>query len=252
MSNIHFLDKGSGTPLVLIHGYCEHSNVWDPLIPSLSKNHRLLIPDLPGFGKTASTSNCDLNEISNQLYAWLTEIGIQECSLLGHSMGGYIVLAFEEQFPQFSTSFGLFHSTSYADSEDKKKTRTGVSKFIRKYGRDKFIESLVPALFYKDNSEKSYFRNFMSIALESNPQSIVDYAIAMRDRPDRRHVLHSEKKPILFISGKYDGVIPYEQSIEQADNYSHIRFCPLEDTGHMGMYEASEQCVSAIMTFFEE
>ena len=250
MSNpIHYQDLGEGPELVLLHGYCEHSSVWDPIIEDLSSDFRLLIPDLPGFGKSAPLQNFNLNDVSIALKSWLDSVQVAEPVMIGHSLGGYVTLAFEELFPEFNNRFGLFHSTATADSEEKKKTRTGVADFIARNGGPKFIEGLAPAPFKKENTSEPYFHQFKAMALKSSEESIVNYSIAMRDRPDRRAILNSSQKPVLFIAGKYDNVVPHELSISQTQGQDHIQLFTLEESGHMGMYEQPDASIRAIRQF---
>src|SRR5664279_3334509 len=102
---------------------------------------------------------------------------IPELVLIGHSMGGYIALAFAEKYPEKINALGLFHSSSYADSAEKKEAREKNIRFILKNGSAPFIEQSIPGLysdsFKRDNPEEiqiqvERYANF-------NPDSLVQY-----------------------------------------------------------------------------
>ena len=126
---------GEGYPLVLLHGFGEAGNIWDRQTEYLQPNFRILIPDIPGSG--ASVYNAQVNTMEDFAQAVKTMVDAEELDefiLIGHSMGGYISLAFAEQFGQLLKGFGLFHSTAYPDTEEKKQTRKKSIAFIQEHG----------------------------------------------------------------------------------------------------------------------
>jgi pimeloyl-ACP methyl ester carboxylesterase len=177
-----------------------------------------------------------------------------EVSILGHSMGGYIILAFAEKFPQYLNAFGLFHSTAYADSEEKKNTRKKGIEFIKQYGAFEFLKTVVPNLFSPDSKEKmpGKISDFINSLHNFSPTALVSYYEAMMQRPDRTDVLKKSKIPVLFIMGKYDTAIPLEDGLEQCHlpekSYIHI----LHKSGHMGMMEEAEESNRFLEEFLME
>jgi len=159
--------------------------------------------------------------------------------LIGHSMGGYITLAFAEKYHHMLRGFGLFHSTAYADSEEKKQIRQKGIDFIRSHGATEFLKTSIPNLFSPVTKEKkgqlieeqiNASHNFSAAALVS------DY-VSMINRPDMTQVLKQTHLPVLFVFGKYDTAVPLKDGLEQSHlpelSYIHI----LNESGHMGMTE---------------
>lgn len=159
--------------------------------------------------------------------------------VIGHSMGGYITLALAEKYPELLNGFGLFHSTAYADPEEKKQARKKIIDSVREKGVVDFVNTSVPNLFSPITKKKNpglveeqitYSRNFSA-------ETIVNYQLAMMNRPDRTKVLKNSSVPVLFILGKYDTAVPLKDGLEQCSlanlNYIHI----LENSGHAGMRE---------------
>jgi pimeloyl-ACP methyl ester carboxylesterase len=248
---IHFSESGTGHPIVLIHGYCENSKVWNVLSKQLSDEFRVLCPDLPGFGKSPELNNLTIPLVAEEIKKWLDQLDIEQCLMIGHSLGGYVTLAFAEQYPEKIEGFGLFHSTATSDTEERKKTRSAVKAFADKYGVPRFIDSLVPNLFRPDfpKTHPNEYKEFVKIALESEKHAVVDYAMAMAQRTDKQHILNKGIVPVLFIAGNLDSSVPVALSKEQALDRSGIEFHLLEESAHMGMYEEPERCYEIIRNF---
>jgi len=124
-TELSYRKLGMGKALVLVHGFGEDGHVWDQQLAVLEQSMLVLIPDLPGTGKSGrwNDAHVDIADYAKALIAILDAEGIDTCCLLGHSMGGYITLAFAELYPERLTGFGLIHSTAYADSDEKKTNR---------------------------------------------------------------------------------------------------------------------------------
>lgn len=247
-SGISHLDA----PLVLLHGFCETHEVWSRFERALAMNCRVLCPDLPGFGKSPLPSgNFGLPEVAEALHDWLKAIGIKRCILLGHSLGGYVSLAFLEKYPDMVEGIGLMNSTAYADSEEKKRTRDNVIAFAEKHGVKKFIDSFVPQLFYSEKRDKlkAEIEELLSIARSTPKKSLIAYTRAMQQREDRLEVLKHFRKPILYIVGEEDQSIPLQDSKKQIRTLSNYEVHILKKSGHMGMYEKPEESLEAIRNF---
>ena len=171
--------------------------------------------------------------------------------MVGHSMGGYITLAFAEKYPERLTSFALFHSSAYADNEEKKVARRKNIGFILNNGSAKFLAQAIPSLFhekYKTEHPEGVVELIERYA-NFSPQALVSYTEAMINRPDRTAVLKGSRCPVLFILGEHDTAIPLQQGLEQCHlpEFSYIYICT--DSGHMGMLEEQAFCTKAVIDF---
>jgi pimeloyl-ACP methyl ester carboxylesterase len=257
-ADIFYRVIGKGSPVVLIHGFAEDGEVWKYQTDFLKDHYQLIIPDLPGSGQSAFNDQLStMDDYAEVIKAILDNEKITNCILIGHSLGGYITLAFEEKYPQLLKAFGLFHSTAFADTEEKKQTRLKAIDFINANGVYNFIKSttnnLFANLFKKDHPEQiealiEQGRNFSSGAL-------IQYYRAMIARPDRVHVLKNSTKPVLFIIGEQDNIIPFQSSLQQCHlpAQSHINI--LANSGHMGMWEETtkaNQILTHFLTFISQ
>src|SRR5687768_9031756 len=114
---------GNGKPVMLVHGFGETGDVWKSQVSFLKGSFKLIVPDLPGSGQSEMTDDMSMEGMAEILKQILDKEKITGVSMIGHSMGGYIMLAFSKKYSQYLTAIGLFHSTAYADSEEKKAVR---------------------------------------------------------------------------------------------------------------------------------
>ena len=243
---IFYRVEGAGSPVVLLHGFGEDANIWNRQLDKLEQNNLLIIPDLPGSGQSEMLDgNCTLEDYAEVIRAIVDkEIKGKKSlfAMIGHSMGGYITLAFAEKYPELLSAFGLFHSSAYADSEEKVQTRKKAIEFIKKNGTGEFLKTSVPGLFSEKTQQErpELVEELLTLANKISPEALIQYYEAMIMRPDRTNVLKSFPKPVLFIIGKHDTAVPMKDSLEQSHlpdiSYVHI----LEHSGHEGMWEQEE------------
>jgi pimeloyl-ACP methyl ester carboxylesterase len=247
--------RGNGLPVMLIHGFTEDRRIWDPLLTGMEDKYNWILPDLPGSGQSVfNGSLSQLNNFSEALKAIVDQEKIRDLVLIGHSMGGYISLAFAEKYPEKIRALGLFHSSSYADSAEKKESREKNIRFIQKNGAALFVEQVIPGLF-SDSFKAEHpeeIRKLIDRYANFSHDSLVLYLEAMKQRPATTGVLKSITKPVLFIMGEEDKAVPIKDALEQCHlpriSYIHI----LTHTAHMGMIENTSLCNSYLDRFLEE
>lgn len=238
--------------MALIHGFCEDSSVWADFKNRLSKNYRVIVPDLPGYGKSALPKQpLTIEWMADFVYAILEKENITNPVIIGHSMGGYITLALTEKHPDFPQKIGLFHSHAFADDEEKKKGRRKGIEFVEKNGTRDFVNELVPNLFAEKfrTEHKATVEQQKAYAQMYAAETITAGFNAMILRPDRTHVLKTFKKPVLFILGKEDKAIPYAKSVEQCQYPAVSSVHILNGVGHMGMLEDPEKTLAMVEDF---
>jgi len=256
---IFYRVEGKGRPVFLLHGFAEDGRIWEKQINALKEDNLLIIPDLPGSGQSEMLDGVrtmkDYAEVVKAIadkiiFKNKAENERQFC-LIGHSMGGYITLAFAEKYPDILGSFGLFHSSAFADTEEKKATRRKGIAFIKKNGTEAFLKTTIPNLFSErtKNERPDMLTQLLEIGKNISPEALIQYYQAMIQRPDRTNVLRSFRKPVLFIIGKEDHAVSLQDSLSQcyipAISYVHI----LENSGHQGMWEETELSNSHLVRF---
>lgn len=258
-STTHYSRHGSGQPVVLLHGFGEDSGIFNKQVAVLKDICEVIVPDLPGSATsdlfvTDGEEKVSLDDYADWLHALLEQENVQQIILLGHSMGGYIALAYAEKYGRNLKGFGLLHSTAFADSEEKKETRRKAIKIIEAYGSYSFLKSTIPNLFAA--GFKQQHANVVNDLIEKgssfSPMALVQYYKIMIDRPDRTHVLRELIIPVLFIVGTEDIAAPMDDLMKQvhlpAISYVHI----LQAFGHMGMLEATTDFNKHLVNFITD
>lgn len=248
----------AGTPvLVLLHGFCEDQRMWHAWRKPLAEKYHILCPDLPGCGKSdALEEGFLLSDVAKELHRWLKETidEDQPVVLVGHSLGGYVALAMLEQNPQRFAGFGMFHSTAYADTDEKRESRNNVISFVEKHGVAKFAESFVPQLFRAENRERlqEEVAHAVQMASETPEAALTGYTRAMQQRPSRLAVLEAYKNPILYLIGQYDTSVSLEDSKRQLTHLANYEAHILQNSGHVGMYEQEKESQRMVKEFMHE
>ncbi|MBS1919324.1 MAG: alpha/beta hydrolase [Bacteroidetes bacterium] len=242
-SSIHYRVIGAGKTVVFIHGFGEDGSVWNQQVTFLKNKFQLIIPDLPGSGKSELIPGITMESMSDVIKEILTQENLSSCTMIGHSMGGYITMAFAENYSGFLNAFGLFHSSSYPDSEEKKATRRKGIEFIKQHGAFEFLKAITPNLFspVSTGKMKKEIDTFIESLSYFTPQTLIAYYEAMMRRPDRSMILDKSSVPILFIIGQYDTVIPINDLLKQSHLPCKAFIHILTETGHMGMMEETKK-----------
>ncbi|WP_328054489.1 alpha/beta hydrolase [Niallia circulans] len=168
--------------------------------------------------------------------------------MFGHSLGGYVTLAFAELFAEHLKGFGLVHSTAYSDTEEGKEGRLNAIRKIQNLGIKEFVNGLIPNLFadeslmnLTDEVEKA-----KKIGYQTDGIAAMETQAAMRKRPDRNGVVEQAKIPVLLIKGTKDKVVSLDRVTSATNrNVSEVQL----ETGHMSMQEAPEKLANAIHSF---
>lgn len=252
MQNISFYESGKGFPVVFIHGFCESNHIWESISKELSSDFRIICPDLPGFGQSPlPVKDFSLEEIGDTLVEWLRSIGVHQCIVIGHSLGGYISLEILRKYPDMVKAIGLFNSSAFEDTADKKENRNKLIEFIKGYGVEPFLKTFVPSLFYPKTADsyRDIISDISKKGLSIQSDSVTKYAAAMRDRKDGIDLLKTYHDRILLIAGEFDQNVPLEKSREMEkildEGNTHI----IPESAHMSLFEQSEMCYGIIREF---
>jgi pimeloyl-ACP methyl ester carboxylesterase len=232
--------------VVLLHGFGEDSSIWSGFVPFLQKDFYILTPDYARLSNLKS-----IEEYADFVHSKIVEKNIEKCVMIGHSMGGYIALAFAEKYPEMLTGLGLFHSTSFADSEEKKKARTKNIELINKLGAEPFIKTSTPNL-YAEEFQKQHpevIEKHIEYASTLPKEALMAGMKAMRDRPDRRQVLKSLRCSVMFVIGEKDKSVSPEDAKSQIMMPKYFSSSILDEVAHMGMIEEPEDCLKFVIKF---
>lgn len=244
-----YRDLGKGTCIVLLHGYLETGEIWEGFAERLLDRFRVLIPDLPGHGQSGIWGKMhNMEDLAASVNAILDKEGIEQIFLIGHSMGGYVAMAFVELFGERLIGYSLFHSTCFADTDEKKNNRDREISLVLCRKKRQIINVNIPKSFAGDHIETfcKEIDRAKNLAISNPDRGIIAILNGMKERPDRTHVLTNSQIPLLLIGGMKDNYIPWEVFEKLLALAPHASVLRLEKSGHMGFIEEPEAAVNAI------
>lgn len=246
-----FTRSGSGFPVVFLHGFCEDRIMWENYEAAIAKAYEFIAIDLPGFGGTDVFEDVSIADMADIVFELLTKLDIEKIILLGHSMGGYVTLAFIQKYQSFIKGIGLIHSHPFADTPAKKEIRQKSIDHLEEFGSEIYIKGLMPRLFPDSflRSNPKVINQIVNRALGFKVMGIITALNAMKNRPDRSSTLEALTVPVLFIIGRKDELESQESLIKQTHLPEIASIHLLDNIGHMGPFEAPEKIKSLITNF---
>ncbi|MBB1194705.1 alpha/beta hydrolase [Flavobacterium sp. SOK18b] len=250
-TTISYTDTGKGIAIVLLHGFLENKKMWNHFIPELTQKNRVITIDLLGHGATECLGYVHtMEDNADVVHAVLSELRIRKAIFVGHSMGGYVALAFAELYPDTIKGLVLLNSSARADSAERKKNRDRAIKAVKQSSVN-FISLSIGNLFSENNRERlaTTIENVKKEALQTPLQGIVASLEGMKIRQDREVLLHLTPFPKLLILGEKDPVLNYEETKEQIEN-TEVQLITFPD-GHMSHLENQDELLAVLLSFFK-
>lgn len=250
---INYTVSGSGEAVVLLHGFLEDHTIWNNFSDRLSKNYTVITIDLPGFGKSSIFSELHtMDFMAKSVKHVLDKENTKYCVLTGHSMGGYVSLAFASLYPEMLKGFVLFHSQAAADNEEGKINRNRTIDIV-KGDHSSFIHAFIPTLFAEKNipAYPGEIEQLRVVSANTSKEGIVAALAGMRDRDDSLQLISEIEIPVFFIIGKQDSKISLNTVLGQLALPANCEALILDEVGHMGFIEAEEITYLALEHFIE-
>jgi 3-oxoadipate enol-lactonase len=241
--SIAYEQRGKGTPLVLLHGYPLDHSIWEEILPFLENDFDLILPDLRGFGESETVvSKSSMSDLAGDVAGLLDHLHIQKAAIVGHSMGGYVALAFTRAYPRRLCGLGLVASQSLADSPETKAGRYQQAETILAKGVTEVAESMSAKL----TGNPALQARLKELILRQRPEVLSAALRAMAERPDSTLLLSELDTPIVLVHGLADGLIPFERAriVKAAVPEAYLTEIP--GSGHMPMLEYPQKTAEAL------
>lgn len=248
---LSYTESGKGSALVLLHGFLESAAMWNSLNSHLSKKYRVIAIDLLGHGQTGCLGYIHtMEDMADAVHAVITELKLRKIILIGHSMGGYVSLAFGELYPDMVKGMVLVASTARADHADRKLNRDRAIELIKK-NSDLFVTMSLNNIFVEETKSLFLFEieQTKTQALHTSKQGLIAALEGMKARPDREVLLHFSPYPIIMLSGIQDTIIPYTEAEEQVKG-TPVQLKKLSG-GHMLHIECETELMMHIKQFLK-
>ena len=242
----------NGTTVVLLHGFLENASMWNEISSELSKRNRIVTIDLLGHGRSDCLGYLHSMELfSETVEAVLKQLRIRKCIVIGHSLGGYVALAFAERNPQKIKGLCLLNATSNEDDQERKQLRTRANMMIQNN-----FTTMVRMSFtnlFSEVSRVNYadeIKNGLDEALKTSIQGYIAGQEGMKLRPNRNHVLAKNDFKKMIITGRKDPVLEIQKSIEEAEK-TNSKLIIFPD-GHMSHIENFAKLIVVLKNFTKD
>jgi len=238
--------RGKGTPLVLLHGYPLDHHLWDEVVPLLQDQFDVILPDLRGFGGSSTVDSFyTMEDIASDIAGLLDSLGIPKAVIVGHSMGGYVALAFARLYLERVAGLGLVSSQVLGDTPAKREDRFKTAAEVADKGIGTVVEAMTPK-FTTDTHLQEFARNSME---QQQPAAYIGALKAMGERVDSTPFLSRMDYPVVIVHGDADNLIPIDRAREVKAALPNAYLVEISGAGHMPMMEAPEKTAEALRHF---
>jgi pimeloyl-ACP methyl ester carboxylesterase len=251
--NLWYTDtvKGSAA-ILLLHGYLESSEIWNGFAEKLSRSFRVIAADLPGHGRSEFTGDVHTMEMmADTIASLVASIKVDKVFMIGHSLGGYVTLAFLERHPVYLSGYCLFHSHPFPDIPETAEKRRRDIELVSDGLKDSIIADSVKKMYATVNLDKFGYAVERSVKIGSQikAEGIVKVLKGMILRPSRVNLMEEGRKPCLWILGALDNFIAHDTILTRINLASNTTVKTLPASGHMGFIEEEDLAVSIVSEF---
>jgi 3-oxoadipate enol-lactonase len=246
---LHYSESGTGTPVVLLHGFPLSSETWRAQRAGLGDRWRVITPDLRGHGKSPAPDGAySVEAMARDLLAFLDSLRIPKAVIMGHSMGGYVTLAAAKIAPERFLALGLIASQAAADTDEARQGRLKLVEKVRVEGSAAVAAALIPRLF-APGADAKIVEAARQMILNTPRAGMIGTLQAMAARENTEAVLAKTRVPVLLLAGEHDQIIPLAKSQSLAAAVPGTTLAVIEKAGHMPMLEEPERTTAAIGEF---
>jgi len=241
--DLAYVRRGLGPTLVLVHGYPLDHSIWDQVAPLLEGSFDLILPDLRGFGESSTVDiQYSMDTMAADIAGLLDRLGMDQTFMAGHSMGGYVALAFLRAHAGRLRGFGLVSSQVLADPPDRKEGRYKTAAEVAERGVGVVVEGMAPKLS-PDLKLQGELRKLMQV---QSAAGVIGALKAMAERDDSAPLLQNFQLPLVIVHGTADALIPIERAREVKAAVPRAQLVELSGVGHMPMLEAAKETAAAL------
>lgn len=246
---------GHGTPLLLLHAFPLSSAMWEEDLEWLERRCHVVVPDLPGFGRSPRQLHPSIPGMAREAAQLLDELGIQQPVIVaGLSMGGYVAFEFLRQFPERVRALGLFSTRAVMDAPEARTQRFKTAREIEENGLEVFARAALPNLVGKTTAQTrpDLLRRIAEMILANEPGGVAGALLAMADRRDSTDLLAAIHCSTRVVAGEEDRFIPVEQARAMQEQIPGSRLAVIQKAGHLVNLEQPAEFQKAMQEFITE
>jgi pimeloyl-ACP methyl ester carboxylesterase len=249
---ITYYKTGNGPAILLVHGFPANVHLWRHIVPELSKTYTVILPNFfEEKGDWLTDGKTSMSQLAESFNDILTHENLNKVLLAGHSMGGYMGLAFAARYPEKLIGLSLIHSSPLGDDEARAEGRRKTVNILENGGKSPFLKMMVRALFAEDFNKQNpdILARQTNEAIAVEDESLIAFYRAIMERSDTTHITQSAKFPVQNIIGKLDSLANIKKEIA-SENLSFINFVSVyQNEGHMAMLENPSKLLNDLTHF---
>ena len=247
--DLYYESHGQGFPVIFLHGFSLSHVIWEPVIPLLEKDARLILPDLRGHGSSPAPEGLyTMRLMAEDVLALMDKLQLEKAVWVGHSMGGYICQAAARDYADRLAGLAFVTTRSLADGPEKLAIRSKTIELVRRKGVGVVAEDMSERLTYKKDWNAITYK-----IISQTPQTgIIGALRGMASRPDSSELVKGLSLPWVFVAGQNDAFVPLETAREMAAPLDSSHYFEIPGVGHMPMYEAPEIVAQALRTLLSD
>ncbi len=245
--DLAYEEHGTGIPLMLVHGFPLNRTIWRPLVPLLESKFRMVLPDLRGFGQSpVPEGTYSMRLLAEDLRALLDTLKIEKVVLVGHSMGGYVSLAFAQAYPHRLAGLAMVSSQAAADNPEVRASRSLWDKVIEETKR-RGLKPLAESMSKRLTCQPDLVAPLRELILKCNPQGVIGALKGMAERPNAQEWLSSIVVPAVVIAGSEDAIIPPDRPKVMTQLLGRAWLVEVSGAAHMPMMEQPAAVAKALL-----
>jgi 3-oxoadipate enol-lactonase len=242
----YFVDEGRGEPVVLLHAFPLDGSMWDAERTELAKSHRVIVPDLSGFGRSdAASPPQSLDQHAEDVVRIMDSLGIARAAVAGLSMGGYIAFALARRHPMRLSRLILADTRAAPDSPEGRRARDENIALVQREGVAALVERLLPKLL-SERASPPVVTRVRALGGRQSAAALTSALAAMRDRPDSTPLLTSIAVPTLVIVGEADAISPPAEARAMAASLPAGDVAVIDGAGHLANLESPAAFMAAL------
>ncbi len=247
------VDRGSGVPVLLIHGFPLDHTMWQAQIDALSAGVRVIVPDLRGFGASeAAGDKVTMAEMADDLVGLLDARDVTEPAVVcGLSMGGYVALELCRRHAPRVRALVLCDTRAAPDTDEAARARLEAADRLLREGPAFLADAMLPRLLAEETSEArpDVVHQLRDVILRAQPRGLAAAARGMAERSDATAWLPQIGCPTLVVCGEVDAITPMAEMRTLAEAIPRADFKTIPGAGHMSPMERPEEVNAAMREF---
>ena len=244
---IAYTDEGDGLPLLLVHGFPLSRGAWSRQVEAFRTSHRVIAPDLRGLGESEVTPGpVPMSRFAEDLHALMQQLDTGPVILAGHSMGGYVALAFAKAYPQALRGLVLVGTKSGADTTEGAAGRRATAEKVRAEGAAVVVDAMAPKMLSAGNADAAMAAAVRGLMANSKPEGVIGALLGMAERSDAGAWVGAIQVPTLVITGADDTIIPPSESEALAKAIPGAQLKLIPKAGHLVAFEQPEAFNAAL------